>query len=233
MQSQLEFGGLPPRRPLLHSLRETPASRIAHVGVKNVSLLELIAALIGDPDTALRLLAQYPTLDELTSAPMADLSRIAGLGSARIAALQAAFELGRRAAHGTPADRPQIRAPADAANLMLGEMGALEQEEIRVILLDTRNRIIQVETLYRGNVNSTTLRAAELFREAIRRNAPAIIVVHNHPSGDPSPSPEDISITRNIIAAGKLLDIEVLDHIVIGRQRWVSLKERGLAFAGN
>ena len=112
---------------------------------------------------------------------------------------------------------------------MLGEMSLLEQEEMRVMILDTRNRIVTVETLYRGNVNSSIVRTAEVFREAIRRNAPTVIVFHNHPSGDPEPSPEDVSITRAIIQAGQLLDVDVLDHIVVGN-RWVSLKERGLAF---
>jgi len=230
-QQQLEFGGLPPRRPLLRVLRETPATRVMQAGVKNVSLLELIGSIIGDADVALRLLTQYPTLPDLVRAPSAELGLVHGLGPAKVAALQSAFELGRRAHGSTPADRRQIRSPSDAADLMLGEMSLLEQEEMRVIVLDTRNRIITVETLYRGNVNSSIVRTAEVFREAIRRSAPTVIVFHNHPSGDPEPSPEDVSVTRNIIEAGKLLDVDVMDHIIIGHSKWVSLRERGLAFA--
>jgi DNA repair protein RadC len=228
-QQQLEFGNLPPRRPLLRVLRESPAARVMQAGVKNVSLLELIGSITGDADVALRLLTQYPTLSDLVRAPIADLGLVHGLGPSKVAALQAAFELGRRAHFGTPADRRQIRSPSDAADLMLGEMSLLEQEEMRVMILDTRNRIVTVETLYRGNVNSSIVRTAEVFREAIRRNAPTVIVFHNHPSGDPEPSPEDVSVTRAIIQAGQLLDVSVLDHIVVGN-RWVSLKERGLAF---
>jgi DNA repair protein RadC len=111
-------------------------------------------------------------------------------------------------------------------------MGMLEQEHLRVILLDTRNRIITIDTVYKGSLNSSMVRVGELFRRAIRRNAAAIIVAHNHPSGDPTPSPEDVAVTRQVVQAGQMLDIEVLDHIIIGRGRFVSLKERGLGFEG-
>ncbi len=229
--TQLEFGRLPPRIPLLRALRETPALRVAQSGAKNVSLLELLGTVIGDADVALRLLAQFPTIDDLARAPASELGVVKGMGQARIAALQAAIELGHRAHLGADVDRKQIRSPADAANLMMGDMSLLEQEEMRVMLLDTRNRVLGIETVYRGNVNSAIVRTSEVFREAIRRNAPALIVFHAHPSGDPEPSPEDISVTRTIIEAGKLLDVETLDHIIIGRGgRFVSLKERGLGF---
>jgi len=109
-------------------------------------------------------------------------------------------------------------------------MGALEQEELRVVLLDTRNRLLSIETIYKGSLNSSQVRVGELFKDAIRRNAASIIVVHNHPSGDPTPSPDDIALTRVITQAGKMLDVEVVDHLVIGQGRYVSLKERGLGF---
>jgi hypothetical protein len=101
---------------------------------------------------------------------------------------------------------------------------------MRVINLDTRNRVINIEKLYVGSLNASTVRVGEIFRSAIQRNAASIIILHNHPSGDPAPSPEDVALTRTIVQAGKLLDIEVLDHLVIGQGRWVSLKERGLGF---
>jgi len=110
------------------------------------------------------------------------------------------------------------------------EMMFLQQEHLRLILLDTRNHVLSTPTLYIGNLNATTVRVGEVFRNAIKINAAAIILVHNHPSGDPSPSPEDGRVTRQIVEAGKLLDLDVLDHIIIGRQRYVSLKERKIGF---
>jgi DNA repair protein RadC len=109
-------------------------------------------------------------------------------------------------------------------------MSALEQEHLRVMLLDRRNRVLETVEIYKGSVNSSQVRVGELFKEAIRKNASSIVVIHNHPSGDPTPSPDDVAVTRAILQAGKLLDVDVLDHIVIGLGRWVSLKERGLGF---
>ncbi len=123
-----------------------------------------------------------------------------------------------------------MHSPADAAEMVQYEMSALEQEELRVMLLDTRNRVQHIETVYRGSVNSSQVRIAEIFKAAIRRNASNVIVVHNHPSGDPTPSPDDIAITRAILQAGELLDVKLLDHIIVGNGRFVSLKERGLGF---
>jgi DNA repair protein RadC len=113
----------------------------------------------------------------------------------------------------------------------MAEMAHLEQEHLRVLYLDTRNRLIGSETVYIGSLNAAHIRVSEVFREATRCNCAAIIVAHNHPSGDPTPSPEDVEVTRQLVAAGDLLDIELLDHLIIGRQRFVSLRERGLGFA--
>ena len=117
------------------------------------------------------------------------------------------------------------------ANLLIADMAVLDQEHLRVLLLNTRNEVLGVQEIYVGNVNSSVVRAAEVFRPAVRDNAPSIIVVHNHPSGDPTPSPQDVSITRELIDSGKMLGIELLDHVVLGSgDRYVSLNERGLAF---
>jgi DNA repair protein RadC len=129
-----------------------------------------------------------------------------------------------------PADRPAVHAPASAVELVRPVLEPLQHEELWVVLLDTRNRVLKMCQLYKGSANSSQVRIGEIFREAIREQATSIIVVHNHPSGDPTPSPEDIATTRSIYQAGKLLDIELLDHLVIGRDRFVSLKERGLGF---
>jgi DNA repair protein RadC len=126
--------------------------------------------------------------------------------------------------------RPQIKTPGDAAQLLIPEMGMLDQEEVRTLLLDSRNRVMSVPMIYRGTLNAANMRLGEVFREAIRSNSASIIVVHNHPSGDPSPSAEDVLVTKEFIRAGKLLNIDVLDHLIICHNRYTSLKERGLGF---
>jgi DNA repair protein RadC len=130
----------------------------------------------------------------------------------------------------TPEDRLVVRSPSDVAQLLMAEMAHLEQENFRVLYLDTRNRLLGSDTVYVGSLNASHIRVAEVFRDAIKRNCAAVIVAHNHPSGDPSPSPEDVEVTRQLIAAGNLLSIELLDHLIIGQQRFVSLRERGLGF---
>jgi DNA repair protein RadC len=130
-----------------------------------------------------------------------------------------------------PAQRPVIHGPADAAAILDYFIGALDHEEMWAINLDTRNRVMCLVKLYQGSVNSSQVRVGEVFRQAILENAPAILVAHNHPSGDTSPSPEDASVTRAIVQAGKLLDIDVLDHIIVSHGQHTSLKERGLGFS--
>src|SRR5436190_3100952 len=110
------------------------------------------------------------------------------------------------------------------------EMGLLDQETLRVVILNTKNQVIKFSDVYRGSLNSSLVRIAEVFKEAIRVNAAAIIVAHNHPSGDPTPSPEDVRVTEEIVSAGKLLEIEVLDHLIIGERKFVSLREKRLGF---
>ena len=128
-----------------------------------------------------------------------------------------------------PDDMPLVCSPQDVYNLTAPEMERLAQEQVRVLLLDTRSRVTAQRTIYQGNVNSSVMRPAEALRPAVIDSAPSIIVVHNHPSGDPEPSHQDVSITRDLAEAGRLLGIELLDHVVIGSGgSWVSLKERGL-----
>ena len=177
-----------------------------------------------------RLLNTFNGLAGLHRAPFEELCNQHGIGEAKAAQIKAAIELGDRMGLEIPEERPTINSPADAAALVAYEMSALEQEHLRVILLDTRNRVLDIVEVYKGSVNSSQVHVGELFKAAIRRNASALIVVHNHPSGDPTPSPDDVAVTRAIVQAGKLLDVDVLDHMVIGQGRWVSLKERGLGF---
>jgi len=130
-----------------------------------------------------------------------------------------------------PNERPSISSPKDVADLLTFFIGSLDHEELWVVCLNIRNQVICLVQLYKGSVNSSQVRVAEVFRQSIAENSPAIILAHNHPSGDPTPSPDDVAVTRAIVQAGKLLDINVLDHLVICRDRWISLKERGLGFS--
>ncbi len=216
---------------------ERPRERLLHYGAGALSNAELLAIILrtGTRDenvirVAQRLLAAFDGLAGLMQANAAELMAEKGLGPAKTAQIKAALELGRRMLVESPDERPQIRSPADAANLVMTEMGLLEQEHLRTMLLDTKNRVLATPTIYIGSLNTSLIRVGELFREAIRANSASLIVLHNHPSGDPTPSPEDVAVTRQIVEAGQLLDVEVLDHLIIGQQRFVSLKERGLGF---
>ncbi len=216
---------------------EQPREKLQFAGAGALSNAELIAILLrvgseGEDVVALsqRLLVEQRGLGGLQRAIFADIAAVRGMGAAKTCALKAALELGKRLMI-EDAHMPSIRSPQDVANLLMLEMGSLEQECLRTVLLNTKNMVLAIPTIYQGSVNSAGLRVGELFREAVRHNATAMIIVHNHPSGDPSPSPEDVTVTRALVDAGKLMDIEVLDHLVIGRQRFVSLKERGLGFA--
>jgi DNA repair protein RadC len=217
---------------------ERPRERLAKHGPQALSNGELLAILLrvgvqgeNAVQVGQRLLQELGGLPGIHRADYEEVCNQRGVGPAKAAQIKAAIELGRRLAVEAPEERPAIHSPADAAALIQYEMSALEQEELRVILLDIRNRVEQILTIYRGSLNSSQVRVGELFKAAIRRNAAALIVVHNHPSGDPAPSPDDVALTRAIVQAGKLLDVEVLDHLVIGRGRFVSMKERGLGFS--
>ncbi len=217
---------------------ERPRERLEQHGPGALSIAELLAILLqtGIPgenavEMGTRLLKTYEGLTGLHRATFEQLLQERGLGPAKASQLKAALELGYRLQSENPEERPAIHSPDDAAGLVQYQMSALEQEELRVILLNTRNQVIKIETIYRGSLNSSQVRIGELFKTAIRNNAAATIVAHNHPSGDPTPSPDDVAITRAIVQAGKLLDIEVLDHLVIGGNKYVSLKNRGLGFS--
>jgi DNA repair protein RadC len=217
---------------------DRPRERLEYAGPAALSSGELVAILLrigsrGENalQLATRLLVEFRGLGGLAAASFAELAAVRGVGKAKAAQLKAGLEIGRRwRAAAADDDRPQINSPQDAANMLMLEMAHLEQEQLRLLLLDTKNRVLAAPTLYQGNVNTTVVRVAELFREAIRCNSTALIVVHNHPSGDPTPSQEDVRITRQIVEAGELLGIEALDHLIIGHGRFVSLKERGLGF---
>ncbi len=217
---------------------ERPRERLEHSGPEALSTAELLAILlrvgregVSAVQLGQQILADLGGLPGIQKASFAQVCNIKGLGPAKAAQIKAAIELGRRLAVDTVKKTDAISSPIDAAELVRYEMQGLIQEELRVILLDTRNHVLKASTVYKGSLNTSMVRVGELFREAIERSAASLILVHNHPSGDPTPSPEDAALTRAVVSAGKLLDIEVLDHLVIGHGNFVSMKEKGLGFA--
>ena len=223
--------------PLIRDMpaTERPRERLRDYGPAALSTSELLAIILktgvrGESvlNLAAKLVTRYGGLSGLARASLSELQATKGMGLAKACDLKAALELGRRLAAEHPEDKATVLSPQDVMNLLGTQMSLLEQEQLRVVLLDTRNRVLGMPTVYAGNVNTSVVRVGELFREAIRNNAVAIVVVHNHPSGDPTPSSEDVAVTRLIADAGKLLNIDVLDHIVIAGGRCISLKERRL-----
>jgi DNA repair protein RadC len=218
---------------------ERPRQRMVQYGPRSLSNTELVAILlrtgvVGENVLAVasRVLAHFGGLAGLGRADYTDLCRQKGLSEAKACQLLAAMELGRRFVSLAPEERATINSPQDVANLLGADMATLEQEHLRVVLLNTRNAVLSIHPLYVGTVNHSVVRGAEVFRLAIKENATALIVVHNHPSGDPTPSAPDVAVTRELIASGKMLDIEVMDHIVIGSaSRFVSMKESRLGFS--
>ncbi len=216
---------------------ERPRERLAARGPGGLTTAELIALLWGSGtrgrsavELATDALATHEGLTGLARASELELAAQPGIGPVRAAPLGAAFELGRRLLADWPSGRWSIRGPGDVADRLVLQMGRLEREELRVVLLDTKNHVLRVATVYQGNVSSSLVRVGELFRDAVRLNAAGVILVHNHPSGDPTPSPDDLHLTAEALAAGRLLDIALLDHLVIGHDAYVSLRDRGVAF---
>jgi DNA repair protein RadC len=212
--------------------QERPRERLQRLGPQALSAVELLAIILrtgtqGDNalELANRLLARYGGLAGLVRADFHELCNQRGMGQAKSAQVKAALELGRRLALLQEDTKYRISSPADAANLVMLELAYLDREQMRVLLLDAKGQLIEKVSLYQGTANSTSLRASEVFRQAVIRNCPALILCHNHPSGDPTPSEEDLLTTRQLVEAGRILDIELVDHLVIGQQRFVSLKE--------
>jgi DNA repair protein RadC len=225
--------------PMIRDLMtdDRPRERLMQVGERALATSELLAIIFrtgvgGENVVRLseRLLSSFGGLSGLARASVTELQSVKGIGPAKAVEVKAALELGRRLLASAPEQRSRVSSPADAANLLMSDMALLEQEHLRLVLLDTRNHVLATPNVYVGSLNTSVIRVGELFRHAIKENAAAMIVAHNHPSGDPSPSPEDVRVTKQIVSAGQLLDVEVLDHLVIGHGRFVSLKERGLGF---
>ena len=184
-------------------------------------------------DMARRIMTQYGTLRGLAGATFSELTQLDGIGEAKAAQIMAGLELGLRLRNDPRLEKRPVNNPQDVFDLLGDEMSLLTQEHLKVILLDTKNRVMEVHEVYRGNVNSSMIRASEVFRAAVKANAAAILLAHNHPSGNPTPSAQDAHVTADLVKAGSLLGIDVLDHIIIGHpseKAFVSLKEQGIGF---
>lgn len=218
---------------------ERPRERLFRLGPGALKSDELLAILLRTGSTredvlavAQRLLVERGGLRGLAGSDLATLAEMHGLGPAKATTIAAAFELGRRAALESGGAQVAVTSPATIVRLLQPEMELLQQEELRLLILDTKHHVLAMPMLYRGTVSAAPGRVAEVFREAVRRGAAKVAVAHNHPSGDPAPSRDDITFTRELVQAGRLMEIEVIDHVVIGRGpgRWVSLRERRLGF---
>lgn len=217
--------------------KELPRERLEQFGAGVLSSSELVAiilntGIVGESvlPFSQRILEENGGLTGLMRMEHAELAKIHGLGPAKAAKLKAALEIGRRLATITDDDRPRIATPEDIARLYGIEMASLEHEQLRVVLLNTKHHIIGSVTVAQGSTNAANVRMAEVFAPAVKRVAPYVVLVHNHPTGDPSPSSADVQFTQDAVRAGDLLDIGVLDHIIIGQGRHASLKRLGLGF---
>jgi len=225
--------GLPDRREALRELpaAELPAVRLRWCGPQALASAELLEVVVGaQRDLGRLLMAPFHGLEGLVKASLQELQEVPGIGPSKAAQIKAALELGTRLMTIPPEERPQISSPADAARLLMPEMSYLEQEHLRVVLLDTKNRLLGMPTVYVGSAHTAVARVAEVMREAVSARAVGMIIVHNHPSGDSTPSRDDLALTKRFVEAGQLLDIRVLDHLIIGGRTYVSMKQRGLGF---
>jgi DNA repair protein RadC len=213
---------------------ERPRERFIQNGPESLSNHELIAILLrtGTKDESVlqlsnRLLTSFEGLRLLKAATLEEMTEIKGIGQAKAIQVLAAVEIGRRIANLNYTDRYVIRSPEDGANYVMNDMRFLSQEHFVCLYLNTKNQVLHKQTIFIGSLNASIVHPREVFREALKRSAASIICLHNHPSGDPAPSREDIEVTKRLVECGKMIGIDVLDHLIIGENKFVSLKEKG------
>lgn len=217
-------------------LSERPREKLYKYGVNSLSNAELIAVIIrtgNREDTAIDLANRLLSMDSsglkfLSDASFEELTSVKGIGTCKASQILAAVELGKRISAQFGQEKAKITSPSDIVNILMEEMRCLKKEHFKIAILDTKNQIITIESISVGNLNSSIVHPREVFNAAIRRSGNSIILIHNHPSGDPMPSQEDINITNRIVEAGSIIGIKVLDHIIIGDNKYISFKERGL-----
>ncbi|WP_156291200.1 RadC family protein [Oceanobacillus salinisoli] len=213
---------------------DRPRERMLKLGAGHLSNQELLAILLGsgtkeESVMALsnRVLMHFEGLKLLRDATVEELVAIKGIGYAKGVLLLSAIEIGKRMNQYRSEEKYIIRSPDDGADYIMEEMRNLSQEHFVVLFLNTKNQVIHRQTIFIGSLNASIVHPREVFREAVKRSAASIIVAHNHPSGDPTPSQEDIHVTRRLVESGKMIGIELLDHLIIGDRKFVSLKEKG------
>ncbi|KQL53400.1 hypothetical protein AN964_07780 [Heyndrickxia shackletonii] len=213
---------------------ERPRERLIQNGASSLSNQELLAILLRTGtkqesviQMANRLLKKFEGLHLLKDASLEEIMNIRGIGLAKAVQILAALELGRRIANLSYEDRYVIRSPEDGANFVMNDMRFLSQEHFVCLYLNTKNQVLHRQTVFIGSLNASIVHPREVFKEAFRRSAASIICIHNHPSGDPAPSREDIEVTKRLVECGKIIGIEILDHLIIGDKKYVSLKEKG------
>jgi DNA repair protein RadC len=214
-----------------------PRERLLRQGAAALSTAELLAVLLRTGsrartalEVATDLLARHGSLDRLAGATPGELRQTSGVGEVKALHLLAAFELGRRLASLPPRQRPAVHRPGDAAALVMGDLRFCETEHFWVLLLNTRHEVLDRIELTHGGLQSSPVHPREVFRAAVRAGAAALILVHNHPSGDPAPSRADLAMTSRLCRAARVMGIPILDHLIVGDGRYVSLRERGVAF---
>lgn len=215
---------------------ERPRERLQKYGAQALSDTELLAVIIrtGTKSESALMVAQRLLkgdggkngLDFIARATIEELSKVKGIGAAKSIQIKAAMELGRRIYSSMVTDEMTIICPDDVFQLLINDMRFLEKEHFKTILLNTKNKVISVEDISVGSLNTSIVHPREVFKPAIKRSSASIILAHNHPSGDPTPSREDLEVTRRLKDAGKIIGIEVLDHIIFGDNCYVSLKEK-------
>lgn len=215
-------------------LDERPRERFIQHGAQSLSNHELIAILLrtGTKEESVlqlanRLLTHFEGLRQLKSATLEEITSIKGVGAAKAIQILAAIEIGRRVTNLSFADRYVIRSPEDGAKYVMDEMRFLSQEHFVCLYLNTKNQVLHKHTVFIGSLNASIVHPREVYREALKRSAASVICLHNHPSGDPTPSREDIEVTRRLSESGKIIGVELLDHLIIGENKFVSLKEKG------
>lgn len=215
-------------------LADRPRERLIRQGADSLSNQELIAILLrtGTKEESVlmlanRILQSFDKIQDLKDATLEEMMSVKGVGQAKAVQILAAVEIGKRLYRKHSEGRYVIKSPEDVAAFLMTDMSSLLQEHFVVLFLNVKNEVLHKQTIFIGSLNSSIVHPREIYREAVKRSAASIIAAHNHPSGNPSPSPEDIDVTKRLVEAGSIIGIDLLDHIIIGDHRFISLKEKG------